>query len=66
MDAVIRRKRTDPHEQTKHPVPLRAQRRPQPPADAQGTDEAQLQKFRDVRDQIEARILKWHQNTGFL
>ena len=29
------------------------------PADAQGTEEAQLQKFRDVRDQIEARILEW-------
>ena len=29
------------------------------PAEAQGTDEEKLQKFRDVRDQIEARILEW-------
>ena len=29
------------------------------PAEAQGTEEEQLQKFRDVRDQIEARILEW-------
>ena len=29
------------------------------PAEAQGTEEEQLQKFREVRDQIEARILDW-------
>jgi arsenate reductase (thioredoxin) len=29
------------------------------PAEAQGTEEQRLQKFRDVRDQIEARILEW-------
>ena len=29
------------------------------PAEARGTEEEQLQKFRDVRDQIEARILEW-------
>lgn len=29
------------------------------PAEAQGTEEEQLQKFRDIRDQIEARILEW-------
>ncbi|MBI1361531.1 MAG: arsenate reductase ArsC [Alphaproteobacteria bacterium] len=29
------------------------------PAEAQGTEEERLQKFRDVRDQIEARILDW-------
>ena len=29
------------------------------PAEAQGTEQEQLQKFRDVRDQIEARILDW-------
>lgn len=29
------------------------------PAEAQGSEEEQLQKFRDVRDQIEARILEW-------
>ena len=29
------------------------------PAEAQGTEEERLQKFRDVRDQIEARILEW-------
>lgn len=29
------------------------------PAAAQGTEEEQLQKFRVVRDQIEARILDW-------
>jgi arsenate reductase len=29
------------------------------PAAAEGTEEEQLQKFREVRDQIEARILEW-------
>ena len=29
------------------------------PAVAQGADEERLQKFREVRDQIEARILEW-------
>lgn len=29
------------------------------PAEAQGTEDERLQKFRDVRDQIEARILDW-------
>ena len=29
------------------------------PVAAQGTEEQQLQKFREVRDQIEARILEW-------
>lgn len=29
------------------------------PAAAQGTEAEQLRKFRDVRDQIEARILDW-------
>jgi arsenate reductase len=29
------------------------------PADGNGTEAEQLQKFRDVRDQIEARILEW-------
>lgn len=29
------------------------------PAGLQGTEEEQLQKFRDVRNQIEARILDW-------
>ncbi len=29
------------------------------PAEARGTEEQQLQKFRDVRDRIEARILEW-------
>lgn len=29
------------------------------PAEAQGSEEERLQKFRDVRDQIEARILEW-------
>jgi len=29
------------------------------PAEAEGTEEERLQKFRDVRDQIEARILDW-------
>ena len=29
------------------------------PAEARGTEEEQLQKFRDVRNQIEARILEW-------
>lgn len=29
------------------------------PATGQGSEEEQLQKFRDVRDQIEARILDW-------
>ena len=32
------------------------------PAEARGTEEEQLQKFRDVRDQIEARILDWLKN----
>jgi arsenate reductase len=32
------------------------------PAEAQGTEEEQLQKFRDIRDQIEARILEWLKN----
>ena len=36
------------------------------PADAQGTEEEQLQKFRDVRDQIEARILDWLKNPTVL
>jgi arsenate reductase len=29
------------------------------PAEAQGSEEEQLQKFRDIRDQIEVRILEW-------
>jgi len=29
------------------------------PAETEGTEEERLQKFRDVRDQIEARILDW-------
>lgn len=29
------------------------------PAEAQGTEDERLQKFRDMRDQIEARILEW-------
>jgi len=29
------------------------------PAEATGTEAEQLQKFRDVRDQIEARIVEW-------
>lgn len=29
------------------------------PAEAKGTEAEQLQKFRNVRDQIEARILEW-------
>ena len=29
------------------------------PAALQGTDEAKMAKFREVRDQIEARILDW-------
>ncbi|MGP8199148.1 MAG: arsenate reductase ArsC [Limisphaerales bacterium] len=29
------------------------------PDEAQGTEEQQLQKFRDVRDQIETKILAW-------
>jgi arsenate reductase len=33
------------------------------PAAAQGTEEEQLQTFRDVRDQIEARILEWLKTT---
>lgn len=32
------------------------------PAEARGTEEEQLQKFRDIRDQIEARILDWLKN----
>jgi arsenate reductase (thioredoxin) len=29
------------------------------PAEAQGTEEEQLQEFRDVRDQIESKIVVW-------
>ena len=29
------------------------------PAEAQGTEADQLQKFRDIRDQIETKILEW-------
>ena len=34
------------------------------PAEAQGTEEERLQKFREVRDQIEARILEWLETTA--
>jgi arsenate reductase len=33
------------------------------PAEAQGTEEEQLKKFRDIRDQIETRILDWLKNS---
>ncbi|MHB1306457.1 MAG: arsenate reductase ArsC [Limisphaerales bacterium] len=33
------------------------------PAAAQGTEDEQLQKFRQIRDQIEARILEWLETT---
>lgn len=36
------------------------------PAEAQGTVEERLQKFRDVRDQIETRILEWLRSEGSL
>jgi arsenate reductase len=29
------------------------------PAESRGTEEEQLQKFRELRDKIEARILNW-------
>lgn len=33
------------------------------PAAAQGTDDAILQKFREIRDQIEARVVAWLDET---
>jgi arsenate reductase len=58
--AVIVCERTQKH--CPHIYPFALQRLYWPfedPAEARGTEEEQLQKFRDVRDQIEARILEW-------
>jgi arsenate reductase len=45
-----------------HVYPFALQRLSWPfedPAAAQGTEDEQLQKFREIRDQIETRILEW-------
>ncbi|MFO1500059.1 MAG: arsenate reductase ArsC [Verrucomicrobiota bacterium] len=62
--AIIVCERTQKNCPTIYPFALRRLDWPfEDPAEAQGTEEERLQKFRDVRDQIEMRILEWLKAT---